>query len=101
MSKKVPYKADYDIVETIESISLSILWFSVAISVLTLIVLKFGTFSSNEVIVPYLNTTNSFLSVIYFISDIVSNYLFQIAEAKRREDFFDNSLNTQLAELTL
>ena len=74
MSQKVPYKTDYNLVEKNEMLSQSILWTSVIISAITLIASKFD------------------------VSDIVGNYLFHLAETKRREDFFDNSLNTQLAE---
>lgn len=98
MTKKVPYKNDYSLVEKNELLSQSILWSSVIISIVTLIVSRYNFGFCKETAVVYLNALNCFFAVIYFLSDIVANYLFQMAEAKRRDDFFDNSLNTQLAE---
>ena len=98
MTKHVPYKNDYTLVETNESLSQFILWFSVVISIITLIISKGSFPSCKETIVLFLNSLNCLLAVVYFVSDIVANYLFQMAEAKRRDDFFDNSLSIQLAE---
>ncbi len=100
MTKVVPYKNDYILVERNELLSQLILWTSVSISVATLVISKAHVPFSKETTISLLNTINSFLAVVYFVSDIVANYLFQLAETKRREDFFDNSLNTQLAEAT-
>src|SRR5690606_3146198 len=50
-------------------------------------------------IVFILNSLICLFSVAYFLSDIISNYLFQLAEAKRRDDFFDNSLKTNYSEV--
>lgn len=98
MSKKVPYKTDYKLVEKNELLSQSILWVSVIVSVVTLIIFKGNFPTATTETTDFLNKLNCFLAITYFVSDIVANYLFQLAEAKRREDFFDNSLNTQLAE---
>ena len=98
MSQKVPYKTDYNLVEKNEMLSQSILWTSVIISAITLIASKFDVPISKEIELDYFDRIICFLSVMYFFSDIVGNYLFHLAETKRREDFFDNSLNTQLAE---
>lgn len=100
MTKKVPYKNDYELVEKNELLSQFILWISVIISVATLIISKTNFPYCKETAISLLNTINCFLAVVYFVSDIVANYLFQLAETKRREDFFDNSLKTQLAEAT-
>ncbi len=98
MTKIVPYKNDYLLVERNELLSQIILWTSVFISVATLIITKADVPFYKEPKISLLNTINCFLAVVYFISDIVANYLFQMAETKRREDFFDNSLNTKLSE---
>lgn len=100
MTKVVPYKNDYALVERNELLSQIILWTSVSISVTTLIISRADVSFCKETTISLLNTINCFLAVVYFVSDIVANYLFQLAETKRREDFFDNSLNTQLAEAT-
>lgn len=98
MSKKVPYKTDYNLVEKNELISQFILWISVIVSVATFVVSKGNILICKAETIDFLNKINCYLAVAYFVADIVANYLFQLAEAKRREDFFDNSLNTQLAE---
>lgn len=100
MSKKVPYKTDYDLVEKNEQLSLSILFVSVAVSLFAIISEKCNIPFCKTIPAHFFVAANSFLAVCYFLSDIVSNYLFQSAETKRRKDFFDNSLNTKLAEET-
>ncbi len=98
--KIVPYKYDYELVEKNELLSQFILWVSVIISITTFIIFKINFPFCKETAVNLLNRINCFLAVVYFVSDIIANYLFQLAETKRREDFFDNSLKTQLAEAT-
>jgi hypothetical protein len=98
MSKKVPYKSDYKLVERNELVSKAILWMAVLVTISILIISSFKSLCFSGAILQLLNNAGCFLSVSYFISDLVANYLFQLAEAKRREDFFDNSLNTQLSE---
>lgn len=99
MAKLVPYNPSYDIVEKNDSFSQAMLWCSVIVSIIILGISKIDSIPRTESTIPFLNQVNCFLAVSYFISDIVGNYLFQIAEAKRREDFFDNSLSTKLAEV--
>ncbi|MDD5571202.1 MAG: hypothetical protein PHD97_08610 [Bacteroidales bacterium] len=98
MSKKVPYLKNFDLVEKNETLSQFILCFSVVVSILTILIDKVNFFMYKDSVIVSLNSINCILAVIYFISDIVANYLFQIAEVKRRDDFFDNSLKTQLSE---
>ncbi|MEI2824279.1 MAG: hypothetical protein V9F02_12760 [Chitinophagaceae bacterium] len=99
MTKVVPYKKDFDLVSKVEKISNIILWSSVTFSIVTIII-SYSEIqqSTAENLTSILNAVNCFLAVAYFLSDIISNYLFQLAEAKRRDDFFDNSLNTNLSE---
>ncbi len=99
MTKIVPYKKDFDLVSVIDRISNSILWCSVIASVTTIIISYSGIEKTIEnTLTTVLNSIICFLAVSYFLSDIISNYLFQKAEAKRRDDFFDNSLNTSHSE---
>lgn len=98
MSKKVPYKSDYNLVELNELVSKVILWMAVLVSISILWASSYKSLCFRGVLLQILNNIGCFLSVSYFISDLVANYLFQLAEAKRREDFFDNSLNIQLSE---
>mgnify|MGYP003472872438 CR=1 FL=1 len=98
MTKVVPYKKDFDLVSMVEKISNVILWSSVVVSTATIIISYSGTQQLTGVnLTLILNSVNCFFAVAYFLSDIISNYLFQLAEAKRRDDFFDNSLNTNLS----
>jgi len=99
MTKVVPYKKDFDLVSLIDKISNSILWSSVIASVSTITISYLGVEKTIEnTLTTVLNYIICFLAVAYFLSDIISNYLFQKAEAKRRDDFFDNSLNTSHSE---
>lgn len=91
--KVVPHSIDYDVVKKVDYISTMMLYFSAAISIAIIIFDSFG--------VPLLNISNSILSVIgilYFSLDVLQNYLFQIAEFNRKNDFIDNSLDTTLAD---
>lgn len=99
MTKVVPYKKDFDLVSLVEKISNTILWSSVVISVATIII-SYSEIqkSTAENLTSILNAVNCIFAVSYFLSDIISNYLFQKAEAKRRDDFFDNSLNSSHSE---
>ncbi|MBW6484159.1 MAG: hypothetical protein K0B10_14005 [Vicingaceae bacterium] len=99
MAKQVPYRKDFDLVSVIELISTCILWGSVLVSVSTIVFFYLDIEQiTGEKLVKILNSINCFLAVSYFISDIICNYLFQLAESKRRDDFFDNSLQTNLCE---
>lgn len=99
MTKVVPYKKDFDLVSLVDKISNSILWSSVVASIATIIISYSKIEQTTEnILTTVLNSIICFLAVSYFLSDIISNYLFQKAEAKRRDDFFDNSLNTSHSE---
>ncbi len=99
MTKVVPYKKDFDLVSLVDKISNSILWSSVVASIATIIISYSKIEQTTEnILTTVLNSIICFLAVSYFLSDIISNYLFQKAEAKRRDDFFDNSLNTNHSE---
>ncbi|MBS1508195.1 MAG: ABC transporter ATP-binding protein [Bacteroidetes bacterium] len=98
MSKKVPYNTDYELVEKNESLSQFILYSSILVSLLGIFIEKSNLPYFKGVSTQVFISINSFLSICYYLSDIASNYLFQSAEAKRRNDFFDNSLNTKLSE---
>jgi hypothetical protein len=92
MTKVVPYKKDFDHVSNVQKISDLILFCFVAVAIATILVPFVGLERTTlDCISSSLNLVNGFLAVTFFLSDIVSNYLFQQAEAKRRDDFFDNS----------
>lgn len=99
MTKVVPYKKDFDLVSLVDKISNSILWSSVVASI-AIIIISYSKIeqTTENILTTVLNSIICFFAVSYFLSDIISNYLFQKAEAKRRDDFFDNSLNTSHSE---
>jgi hypothetical protein len=50
---------------------------------------------------PYSENINyviGVLSLFYFIGDLLKKFLLQLAEQRRRKDFIDNSLNTNLSD---
>lgn len=100
MSKKIPFKFDYDLVAKNELLSQALLCSSIIISLLVIAAANCNYSFCKGASPQFFISLNSFLAVCYFLSDVFSNYLFQSAEAKRRDDFFDNSLNTKLAEET-
>src|SRR5258706_942978 len=96
--KKVPYLNDYTLVDNIEFLSQCVLYVSVLISIGTLIISKGNFLIHRDGVIHLVNSLNCILAILYFFSDIITNYIFQDAESKRRDDFFDNSLNTKIAE---
>lgn len=98
MTKIVPYKKDFDHVSIVEKLSSIILWSSVFISTATIITSYFEIKYLKQIDLTLIfNSIISCFAIIYFVLDIVTNYLFRSAEAKSRDDFFDNSLNTKLS----
>ncbi len=98
MSKYVPFNKDFNIVASAKAFSDLILSVSVAASIGTLIFELSDIVQDKNQIIEFFNTLLCYFAILYFILDILSNYLFQIAETKRRNDFFDNGLNTQLED---
>jgi hypothetical protein len=98
MAKKVPFFADYKTIGRISTVSDWTLWLAVISALVSLSIdLKIFKDLSGK-IQHYSNIVSCFLAVVYFTIDMLTNYLFQCAEAHRRNDFFDNSLNTVLAD---
>ncbi len=87
MTKVVPYKKDFDLVSKVEKISNIILWSSVTFSIVTIII-SYSEIqqSTAENLTSILNAVNCFLAVAYFLSDIISNYLFQSSYILPRND---------------
>ena len=98
MTKKVPFKNDFILVERNETYAKYILYASIMMSFVALIIDTSISFKCKNLIILFLNSLNCIFAIGYFVSDIFGNYLFQIVETKRRNDFFDNSLQTRLSE---
>jgi hypothetical protein len=65
---------------------------------MTLVLTKKWVNYHNETLIKILNTLTIILAIGYFLSDIVTNYIFQSAEDMRRKDLIDHSVSTQLAD---
>jgi hypothetical protein len=97
MNKIVPFKTNYDRVNTIGDIGTLLLYTSGLISIAVLILEK-SPFPNKEIFQNCLNSILAVFSVIYFFSILAHNYFFQNAEFHRKDDFTDNSLKTKLSE---
>jgi len=97
IKKVVPFRVNF---ETLRKINLagSIILYSSAILTLFIVLDKHYNFSLSNEIQQIMNSGLSFLSITYFLTDLLQNYLFQLAEVHRRNDFLDNSLETTLAD---
>jgi len=91
----VPFEIDFDNIAKLGALSQGILWSSVIASALALVT---GCLLTSDPVVAFLHKGVAFLAVAYFLVEIINNYSFFYAERKRRNDFFDNSLNTNLSE---
>lgn len=97
MARKVPFFADYKNIGKLSTVSDWMLWLSVAAAALSLAIEWNLVADPTGVWQQFLNAVSCFLALTYFTSDLLVNYLFQCAEGHRRNDFFDNGLNTILA----
>lgn len=98
MAKKVPYNVDFKTIGKLSTIADWLLYISVLIAAITLLIEWKYINDTTGNIQKIINSVSCFLSLLYFGIDILTNYLFQCAEAYRRNDFFDNSLNTILSD---
>jgi hypothetical protein len=98
MNKVVPHEINYKTINKISSSSSFLLLISALISLSILIFEKTNLLESKEILNRNLNAALGILAILYFLLDIVQNYLFQQAELNRKNDFIDNSLKTKLSE---
>jgi hypothetical protein len=98
MNKIVPHEINYKTINKISSSSSLLLLISALISLSIFIIDKNNFIVSKETFNKNLNAALGILAVLYFLLDIVQNYLFQQAELNRKNDFIDNSLETKLSE---
>lgn len=93
----VPFKINFDIVKKLDK------WFNwllIGATLLGVLLLVIGNIDPVrfKAIMENLNYGIGVLSIFYFIGDLAKRFLLQFAEQRRRKDFIDNSLDTQLAE---
>lgn len=97
MARTVPFFADYKTIGILGTTAEYFLWISVTTSVAGLTIEHKIVTDSTGNLQSFLTGMSGLLAVLYFLIDLLSNYLFQCAEIHRRNDLFDNGLNTVLA----
>lgn len=97
MSKKVPHRSKYQLANKFNKALNCILIASSLISALIIGFNVFPSYSSVELIGAS-SKALAFLSVVYFLLEIFKSETFQKAEFARKNDFIDNSLNTNLSQ---
>lgn len=97
IKKVVPFRVNFETLRMINLAGSIILYSSALLTLLIVLDRHFNFLLSND-IQQIMNSVLSFLSIIYFLEDLLQNYLFQLAEVHRRNDFLDNSLETTLAD---
>ena len=91
MSRKVPHKINYDITSLLSKIQFALIVIGSLLSLVTI-------FSLDENPKDIIEKCICIVSIIYFISEILFNNFFIIAEQHRINDLIDNSLNSKLAD---
>jgi hypothetical protein len=98
MTRSVPFDIDYKGLSKVDTSFMWLLTISAIVSIAIFIIDSMQAFPEKACIIAILNIISCVIAVSYFIADTIFSYLFQSAEANRRNDFFDNSLNTQIAD---
>jgi hypothetical protein len=98
MNKVVPHSTNYKTNWKVGGFASFLLYTAALISIVALINDKADLFESKELINKNLNSTLAILAILYFLLDLVHNYLFHQAELNRKNDFVDNSFQTKLAD---
>ena len=97
MKRIVPFSVNYETIRKINLAGNLILYLSAILAILVIINGKLD-FPNKVDIDKFLNSFLSFFSIAYFLEDLIQNYLFQLAEVHRRNDFIDNSFDTTLSD---
>lgn len=99
MSGNVPFVNHFNDVEKNEKYKDNILYASVIATAITLGIDFIPHFFFTDTVSILLNSLLCLMAVAYFVFDIIANQVFKMAEEKRRDDLFDNSLNTKISEV--
>lgn len=97
MNKIVPHEVNYKTINKISRCSSFLLLISALISLSILIIDKTDFIESKETFNRNLDAALGILAILFFLLDILQNYLFQQAELNRKNDFIDNSFETKLS----
>lgn len=97
MKKIVPFSVNYETIRKINLVGSLILYLSATLAILVIINEKLHLPSKIDTD-KFLNSFLSFFSIAYFLQDLIQNYLFQLAEVHRKNDFIDNSFDTTLSD---
>lgn len=97
MRKIVPFSVNYLTLKKISLAGSLILYTSAMLSLLIILNEKLQP-SNKDYLGMVFNSLLSFFSLAYFIQDLLHNYLFQLSEVHRRNDFIDNSFSTTLCD---
>lgn len=98
MNKIVPYNIDYIAIKKVDFLATLVLCISAALSLVIIAIDRVPDLTIKDGLNYFASATFCGFSILYFILDIIQNYLFQLAESNRKNDFIDNSLNTKLAD---
>lgn len=97
MNKIVPFSINFSTLRRINNAG-SLILYSSALIIVFLVSHELFSLVITQSQIKVLNSFLSFLSVAYFLQDLLQNYLFQLSEVHRRNDFLDNSLDTSLSD---
>lgn len=98
MSRIVPHEINYKTINKISGIASLVLYASATIALMLLFIDKTNFVTSKEIHNKNLNSGLAILAILYFVIDIIQNYLFQQAELNRKNDLIDNSFETKLSD---
>lgn len=93
----VPFKVNFELIKKIDSVLKWMLYSSALLGIILIVLLKYP-FKESGYYSDRANYLLGIISIFYFIGDLIKKFLLQLAEQRRRKDFIDNSLNTNLAE---
>ncbi|MCY1511080.1 hypothetical protein D9M68_454740 [compost metagenome] len=93
----VPFKVSFDLVKTIDKYLNWLLYFVLFLGIIVLILSKCEV-EKNNTYAENINYIIGVLSLVFFLVDLLKRFLLQLAEQRRRKDFIDNSLDTNLSD---
>lgn len=96
MKRKVPLNREYENLNRLSKFQDLLLAIGLLLAVS--ILLSEYLVQNNETLLFKLNSSNAIISLIYLSTSLVFSYLFNQVENRRRDDLFDNSLNTNLSD---
>ncbi len=98
MEKVVPHAIDYALVSKVDKLNSYVLYVSAVLSLCVILNNHVSINLDKEQFNDVANRILGILGIAYFLIDMMNSYLFQNAEANRKNDFINNSLNTQLSD---